>query len=195
MPTMIADPMIAFASIDGLAGIRDPHVALAQWQRVLPPMLASELDALRLDTIEDVELTADLPLATAPLAANLALCGYPTCASRLLAEDIALLAAHLVRLTGSARATIKLHVVETDACRRFHADSVTLRLLCTYLGRSTQWVRSDTPDAIEDIATGDVAILKGRLLLDPPTILHRSPPIAGSGEQRLLLTIDSARRD
>ena len=40
--------------------------------------------------------------------------------------------------------------------------------------------------------TGAVAVFKGRMLLDPPTVLHRSPPITASGERRLLLAIDPA---
>jgi hypothetical protein len=40
------------------------------------------------------------------------------------------------------------------------------------------------------VPTGAVGVFKGRLLLDPPTILHRSPPISATGERRLVLAID-----
>ncbi len=90
---------------------------------------------------------------------------------------------------------LRLEVVETDACRRFHADFVTYRLLTTYCGAATQWVRSTQPETIETLRAGDVAIFNGRVLLEEPTILHRSPPIAGTGETRLLLVIDPVIAD
>lgn len=66
---------------------------------------------------------------------------------------------------------------------------MTLRLLVTYAGPGTEW-RVGDDGAINGLQAGDVAILKGRLLLDPPVVLHRSPPIAGCGIERVLLAID-----
>jgi hypothetical protein len=40
------------------------------------------------------------------------------------------------------------------------------------------------------MAIGEVGIFKGRLWAEEPSILHRSPPIAASGERRLLLVLD-----
>ena len=45
-------------------------------------------------------------------------------------------------------------------------------------------------DLAAEVPTGAVGVFKGRLLLDPPTILHRSPPISATGERRLVLAID-----
>ena len=86
--------------------------------------------------------------------------------------------------------TIRLEPVTTDACKQLHADYVTVRLLTTYVGRGTQWSEEAATEAMHSLACGDIALFKGRLLLDPPTVLHRSPPIAGTGERRLLLVID-----
>ena len=88
---------------------------------------------------------------------------------------------------------VRLDVVDTDACRRFHADYVPLRLLCTYVGPGTQWHRCDRADRVEQLAAGEVAIFKGRDALDPPVLLHRSPPISRTGERRLLLVLDRVR--
>ena len=44
--------------------------------------------------------------------------------------------------------------------------------------------------AVAQMRAGEVAIFKGRMLLDDPPVLHRSPPIAATGEQRLLLVLD-----
>jgi hypothetical protein len=84
-------------------------------------------------------------------------------------------------------------VVETDACSKFHADFVTLRTITTYRGPGTQWQRADDPgdQTINEMRSGAVGLFKGRLLQPEPSVLHRSPPIADSGESRLVLVIDS----
>ena len=51
-------------------------------------------------------------------------------------------------------------------------------------------------DTLWSIGAGDIALVKGWLFgegHDP--CLHRSPPIAGTGERRLLLAIDTPRID
>lgn len=102
-----------------------------------------------------------------------------------------MLAALHARLLGEQRVTIRLEVVETDACRKFHADFVTVRTITTYFGRGTQWMRRGE-DQAHELAAGTVGLFKGRLAQAEPSILHRSPPIADSGETRLVLVIDSA---
>jgi hypothetical protein len=174
---------------DELAEIAYSATALAVWQRPLPPALRSALARLDVDTVDDIALD----LVDAPLGDVLRTAGYPDEAVSPLACDMTALLDRCAALTGQDRLALRLEVVETDACRRFHADHVTLRLLCTYIGPGTQWHRLATPDAIEQVATGAVALFKGRQMLDPPTVLHRSPPIAATGERRLLLVIDPAR--
>lgn len=172
------------ASLDAIAR---PRAALAIWWRSLPDDLRLGLAALDLDTIDDLSVDID---ADAPLDATLRDAGYPDAVAAPLASDVGLLIRRQAALTGEDRLRLRLEVVETDACRRFHADYVTLRLLCTYVGPGTQWCRAVADDAICEAPTGAVAVFKGRLLLDPPTILHRSPPIMATGERRLVLAID-----
>lgn len=172
------------ASLDKIAR---PGAALAIWGRSLPDVLRDGLAALDLATVDDVvlDLAADGTIDGAMLDA-----GYPDPLATCLARDIELLVRRHAALTGADRLRVKLEVVETDACRRFHADFVTLRLLCTYVGPGTQWCRADALDATCDVPTGAVGVFKGRVLLDPPTVLHRSPPIVATGHRRLVLTID-----
>lgn len=184
---LLAD-IVAFghdrASLDRIAR---SGAALAIWWRSLPDMLCDGLNTLDLDTVDDVLLdlaadgTVDGALRDAGYADPLATC---------LARDIELLVRRHAALTGEDRLRVKLEAVETDACRRFHADFVTLRMLCTYVGPGTQWCRADAADAICEVPTGAVGVFKGRMLLDPPTVLHRSPPIVATGRRRLMLTID-----
>jgi len=181
---------------DALDGIGHPRVALAICERSLPPMLHDALARLDLARIDDV-VTGIAAAAAAAAAADapdelLRDAGYPDVVADGLAADIAVLARRHARLTGTDRLTLKLEVVETDACRRFHADYVALRMLCTYVGPGTQWHAIADPDTIGQVPTGAVAIFKGRMLLDPPTVLHRSPPIVATGERRLMLTLDPA---
>lgn len=174
--------------------VREPHVALALWERDLPAAFQSTLDRLDLDAVDDVDLAIDLPAASPTLAASLIASGYPERAATPLAADMLQLGERLAALAGETRVRLRLEVVETDSCRKFHADYVTLRLLVTYRGPATQWIRAGSPDTIEQVERGAAAVFKGRLMLEEPTILHRSPPIAATGEQRLLLTIDTPRQ-
>lgn len=174
---------------DVLDAIGHPETALAIWRRDLPPALCEALAMLDLDGIDDI--AAELDPATPPDDV-LRTAGYPDAAVASIAADIAALARRHAKLTGVDRMSLRLEVVETDACRRFHADYVTLRLLCTYVGPGTQWHRVDQSEAIGQVPTGAVAVLKGRILLDPPAVLHRSPPIMATGGRRLVLAVDPA---
>ncbi|MGC6400911.1 DUF1826 domain-containing protein [Sphingomonas sp. FW199] len=182
----------ATRSLEDLAAVRHPDIALAIHPRSLPPGLADAVDALDLEGIDDTDLIVDLPISGEAFAVALAVSGFPASAARMIGDDMARLAQVLADVADCTRLAIRLHVVETDACRKFHADYVTLRLLTTYRGRATEWHRAETPDRIDRLRPGDVAIFKGRVLIDPPAVLHRSPPIAGTGELRLLLVIDPA---
>ena len=188
MSTAMLDDIVAFghdrASLDAIAR---PDAALAIWWRSLPDPLHAALASLDLDTVDDMSFDF---AAEEPVDGALADAGYADPVATLLAEDIGLLVRRHAALTGEDRLRLRLEVIETDACRRFHADFVTLRLLCSYVGPGTQWCRADAADAICEVPTGAVGVFKGRLLLDPPTILHRSPPIGATCERRLVLAID-----
>lgn len=172
------------ASLDAIAR---PEAALAIWWRPLSDALRSALAVLDLDAIGDLSVDVD---ADALLDGTLRDAGYPDPVATLLAGDVGLLLRRHAALTGEDRLRLRLEVIETDACRRFHADYVTLRLLCTYLGPGTQWCRSAAVEAICEVPTGAAGVFKGRLLIDPPPVLHRSPPIVATGARRLVLAID-----
>ncbi|MET0270108.1 MAG: DUF1826 domain-containing protein, partial [Sphingomonas sp.] len=185
---------------DALEAILSPDVNLAIWARDRAPTLPTFGER---DAAGDVTLTTDAAGAVGPVRAALLAADYPEAVARMLALDIAALAARLGDLLGRARVSIRLEVIETDACKRFHADYVGVRMICTYAGRGTQWLTQDDAarladgapiDALDvhDISTGHVALLKGRLRAPHRPIFHRSPPIAGTGRRRLVLVIDGA---
>jgi hypothetical protein len=166
-------------------------IDLAIWERDLDPALVREVSGLELDGIDDLLLACDAGDTDMQLGTLLRDSGYPE--SPLLCADIAVLAMRHAVLLGERRVRIRLEVVETDACRKFHADFVTVRTITTYRGPGTQWQRADDPgdQTINEMRSGAVGLFKGRLLQPEPSVLHRSPPIADSGESRLVLVIDS----
>lgn len=188
-----ADDCIAEGAAEStLAASLLPRNALALWRRPLPEPLRPVLRDMALDAVDDLDFAIALPIAPATLALKLALAGYEEQAAMALAEDILRLARVQAEISGMDRLRIRLEVVESDGCWKFHADYVTRRLLTTYVGQGTQWAPAGDRERIGQMAAGEVGIFKGRLLLPEPPVLHRSPPIGDSGEQRLLLAIDPA---
>ncbi len=101
---------------------------------------------------------------------------------------------------------LRLHVLKGTMCPRFHVDRVPVRLLCTYLGIGTEWLREaqvtrpdrpgplpdqsvDTGD-IERLATGAIGLLKGEAWEgnEGRGLVHRSP--APGDHPRLVLALD-----
>jgi hypothetical protein len=177
-----------------LEAVARPEVHLAIWNRPLPLALAW-LPQLDWTKIDDLDFTTTLAALEADIAEGLAEAGYPAGArGDALAEEIIGHARRFAAIQKIDALAIRLEVIEIDACRKFHADHVTARLLTTLVGSGTQWIHGDAgPDApIRQMRPGDVAIFKGRLGTETLAILHRSPPIGDTGETRLLLAIDPA---
>ncbi len=110
-----------------------------------------------------------------------------------LAADVAHLAALYATWTGEERVEVRIERVTGNGCWKFHADYVGLRLITTYCGQATQWLPQGATDdaAPRALSAGDVGLFKGRERAGDRAIIHRSPPIAGTGEDRLLLVIDA----
>ena len=100
---------------------------------------------------------------------------------------------------------IRLEAIGHDSCWKFHRDQVPARLLTTYRGPGTEWVHpqdGDTaiaeqksfPGPIENLPTHHVGLFKGGLAEDGTGIVHRSPPIIGTGVSRLLLCLNLPSR-
>ena len=179
---------------DILAAIHDPGVQLALWQRPRPAAL-DWVDRLSWDEIADIDAVINGPDYRASLGLLLRDAGYPQAlpADHLM-DAIAALASRFAGVMACQKLRLRLEVIETDACRKFHMDYVQTRLLMPLVGPGTQWIDRSSGEnpPVHQLAAGEVAIFKGRLLVNQPAILHRSPPIAGSGQRRLLLVLDPA---
>lgn len=122
--------------------------------------------------------------------------GTPDTAERAtFLQDIATLGAQFAAMLGANWLRLRLDVVTTNSCRKFHIDAVTARLVCTYRGTGTQYGISpdgSAPQHIFTVPTSAPLLLRGTLWPELPRagLLHRSPPIEGSGETRAVMVLD-----
>ena len=115
-----------------------------------------------------------------------------------LERDVAVLATRFAQVMECEEVRLRLELVHTDSCRKLHGDYTDLRLITTYSGRGTQFACGNLPSSEDlwNIDAGDIALVKGRRFGEGhDCCLHRSPPIVGTGERRLLLAIDTPHID
>ena len=113
-----------------------------------------------------------------------------------LAQAVTDLARRFAALMQCETVRLRLEGVTGNACRKVHADYTDLRLICTLAGPGTDYTPGDDPDGpLQRIPAGSVALFKGHEFgPGHKPCLHRSPPIEGSGERRLVLVIDTPAR-
>lgn len=122
--------------------------------------------------------------------------GVPDCDKRtMLVDDVSALAHIFASVMRVPYLRLRLDAISTNACEKFHIDAVTARLICTYRGSGTQYgVSTDgkEPRQICRVPTGSPMILRGTLWPEAPRsgLLHRSPPIEGTRQSRLVLVLD-----
>jgi len=179
-----------------------PMITLAFWRRKLAPSLARWVEAFDLSSVDDLHFTTSREAFAADLSGAFEAAGYARSpGAELLRLDIEALARCVLDIFDDSAIEVRLEVVETDACRKFHADYVAARLVTTYRGPGTEWLgRADAralaagvlpgESAIRTVGTGSVAPMKGRLWAPEDALVHRSPPIPGTGAQRLVLAIN-----
>lgn len=200
MATLLAPMSRISASPEVLHAFRDPDCNLAIWQRT--PF--ADFGPLVEGTPQDLRFTCDVAGLPALLAKELKQGEFGGSAALhcALVEDAARLAELFCSAMDLAKLELRLEVVRTDSCRKFHADYVTARLITTYVGEGTDWLDEDdairvaageTPRHINRLAPFDIGLFKGKLATERPAI-HRSPPIAGTGAARLLLVLNPASK-
>ncbi|CUH67197.1 hypothetical protein TG4357_02868 [Thalassovita gelatinovora] len=181
---------------DGFTIIRKPACAAAIWHRQPMPGFQAWIDALdpaHLPSARVVLRPDAVPEAVRHLCD---IAGMAEGEERLWLEaDIAGLATRFATLMHAPYLRLRLDRVSTNACSKFHIDAVMARLICTYRGAGTQYgtsIDGAPPKRVFRVATGAPMILRGTLWPEAPAagLLHRSPPIAGTGETRLVLVLD-----
>lgn len=181
-----------------LEAIREEACNLAVWERA--PIAG--LDTIITPQLASIRFASALGGLPEQLRKELRAAGYPqTEMTDALAADIDTLAARYAGIYDHAALELRLEIVTTNSCRKFHADYVEARLITTYVGRGTDWLSNadadrvaagGDPAQIRSLGPGDVGLFKGKMATEHPAI-HRSPPIEGTGETRLLLVLNPAR--
>ncbi|KJZ65985.1 DUF1826 domain-containing protein [Pseudomonas fluorescens] len=191
-----------------LTRILDDGINLAVWQRQLPAHIA-DFGRLLLSLNEPLAESLVLELPSDDTEPNLH--GLASGFSDLegyegFIADVSWLVSAFACLLGAKRVGLRLRVLDKAMCPRFHVDHVPVRLIATYCGIGSQWLKEGVMDRrqlgnaetepqddsrIEQIASGEVALLKGEKWHGNEGfgLIHRSPQLA-SGERRLILTLD-----
>ena len=182
---------------EGLSAIHGSGCAAAIWRRRPLPGFQAWIDALEPQQLPRARVMLR-PEAVRDAAFEIcAASGTPEDAQRgHLVGDMAALADIFSGLMRARWPRLRLDVVTTNACRKFHIDAVTARLVCTYRGTGTQYgISTDgaDPRRVFTVPTGSPVLLRGTLWPEGPRsgLLHRSPPIEGTGETRAVLVLDT----
>ena len=166
-----------------------------------PPGFDRAIDWLAVDRLPNFRLEGPVALVAGWLDSVSKTPGLLSAQAWIVA-DVAARARRFADMTGTMHLALKLEVIHDDACRKLHHDYVAHRLVCTYRGPGTQWLPraheaalGDERDAVPDdwlmaVPRFAAALFTGVLLPGSRPVLHRSPPIAGTGALRLVLTIN-----
>ncbi|MFT5346951.1 MAG: hypothetical protein ACI95S_002704 [Dinoroseobacter sp.] len=173
-----------------------PGCATAIWQRQPLPDFQTWIDGLDPDILPLDRLILESQDVATVLSE---ICDTSSVVDRAhwqyLIKDIAELSYLFCDLMAAPYMRLRLEPITSNACRKFHIDAITARLVCTYRGTGTQFGISQDgaePERIFTVPTGTPILLRGTLWPEQPRsgLLHRSPPIEGSGETRLVLVLD-----
>lgn len=181
---------------EGLSAIHYPGCAAAIWRRQPEKTFQSWIDGLDAEQLPKARVILRPADVRETVSEICAAHGTPDCAERdWLIDDVAALAEIFAEVTNATHLRLRCDVVSTNACRLFHIDAVTARLICTYRGTGTQYGTSQDGERVSrvfTVATGAPIVLRGTKWPQGRRsgLLHRSPPIEGTGETRLLLVLD-----
>ena len=189
-----------------LSDILNDGVNLAIWQRQLPLHIA-EFGALLVALNEPLAESLVVELVSEDCVPNLQ--GLASSCHDLegydgFIADVSWLVSAFACLLGAKRIGVRLRLLDKAMCPRFHVDHVPVRLITTYAGIGSQWLREGVMDRrtlgqadaepterIEQIHCGEVALLKGTKWHgnEGHGLIHRSPALK-TDERRLILTLD-----
>jgi len=188
---------------DELAEITNPQTSLVIWQRQLQSTILDWLLHRAPETLPHGRVLAKHDQIEHAVASMFkAKQKNDDEAAHMLKHDIIQLAKRFAAIARGDHVDIRLEVIQHDACRKFHLDNVALRLVTTYFGKNTQYVmpefneqalreQSAYTGPLKTIPDQSVAIFKGARITPGDGIVHRSPPIEGTGQTRLFLCINT----
>ncbi|WP_299083846.1 DUF1826 domain-containing protein [uncultured Ruegeria sp.] len=181
---------------DGLAKIAMPGCAATIWRRQLTSDFQTWIDKLDPLKLPKARLVLRPEAVKDKVRHLFEIAGMEDVTERAwLEEDISDLAARFAEVMRAPYLRLRLDAITTNACRKFHVDAIYARLICTYRGTGTQYgisLDGEDPKRVFTVGTGSPMVMRGTLWpQNPPSgLLHRSPPISGTGETRLVIVID-----
>lgn len=190
-----AEPVLLCHSLEALleAGLGD-GAELAIWPRQLPPEMVAAFEMLDCSSFEDIRFTGPPRDVFQRAWVWLSQAHWPALVRQTILGDVK--AAFACVRDIDADCTFRLEYVTDDACRKFHKDDTDFRLITTYFGPGTQWRverAGEEPGNIGEMKPHEVGMLLGQRCGLANCVLHRSPPIEGSGQARLVLVLDFER--
>lgn len=213
--TLTTSSHVELTSAAQVRVLKEPERTSCRFRRAVPQALERALNEVATGAVfhSVVRLPWDATYRDAqPLLGHITAPALRT----FLADDVAALARSFCSTLDARMCSARLEVVTRDACRRFHHDFVSLRLLCTYAGPGTEWLEASNVDATALGALGgdpeqanqrivrdrsrvlraeamDVLWLKGASYPGHSGIgaVHRSPSAASLGTPRLVLKLDA----
>ena len=191
-----ANQIITTANISGLKSIQTKGVGAVILQRDMPAHFQSWITQLSPNQLPSIRKIVPIQQTKTMLQEEMRSVDPSAKAEvEYLINDAHRLAQSFAKILHCPYVRIRFDVVDDNACGKFHLDKVSARLICTYRGRGTQYGEKSPagdPDIIHETQTGQLIVLRGSQWENdsPSGIVHRSPPIEGTGETRLLLVID-----
>ena len=179
-----------------LSALQEPDCAAAIWHRHMPQAFSTWINALPVDQLPRARVVLRPHDVAQTLSDLCTKAGMPDrMERRWFEEDVAQMSASFAAIMDAPYLRLRLDVIETNACRKFHIDAIKARLICTYRGTATQYgngSREIGPSEIFTLETGSPMVMRGTRWPEHPSaaLLHRSPPIEGTGETRLVLVLD-----
>lgn len=181
---------------EALRKIHRPVCAAALWRRAPLPSFQAWLNGLAPEQLPKARLVLHPEKVRDAIATLTERHGMPNVPERqVLSDDAAALATIFAEVMQTPYLRVRMDVITGNACRKFHIDAVTARLVCTYRGTGTQYgiaPNGAEPAQMSTVPTGSPIILRGTLWPETPSsaLRHRSTPIEGTGETRLVLVLD-----
>jgi hypothetical protein len=176
----IVDNVVQCRSLNGFKRIHDTHIEGVIWNREFPSTVSSFIDSINIvgatdsrfcSSVDDVAEKAAMTLQTLGLSKSPA--------QNWLINDIQKLATGIGKILSTSQLQVRIDLVESNACKKFHRDNVKARLICTYRGPGTVYgiaPMGDEPKHYEHVETGYPILLKGKLWSKATDhiLLHRS---------------------
>lgn len=179
-----AAPTLPGWDTHALARFAEPGCDLLLLQRPQQPGCLEQLVSARVESVH-VRLTASNALQR--LSESLAELGID---SPPVAADMAELVWAFLAQFEQVGCSARVEVVDRRMCPKFHCDNLHVRLIATYHGPTTEYIRRDEPQTLHCAPPATLVLLKGRKHATFSDSVHHRSPDVPTGQRRLCLVLD-----